>query len=49
VCVLGAEKGLPLIETVPGVSGRMVRLLEDGKAVKTTSPRFPKTTTEPDR
>jgi thiamine biosynthesis lipoprotein len=45
VAVLGPEKGLPLIETVPGVSGRMVRLGEDGKAMKTVSPRFPKTTT----
>jgi thiamine biosynthesis lipoprotein len=45
VAVLGPEKGLPLIETVPGVSGRMVRLAEDGKAVKAVSPRFPKTIT----
>jgi thiamine biosynthesis lipoprotein len=42
VCVLGAEKGFPLVEKTEGVSSRMVRIGADGKAVLSTSPRFPK-------
>jgi FAD:protein FMN transferase len=42
VCVLGPDKGFPLIEKVPGVSSRMVRIGEDGQRMLSTSPRFPR-------
>ena len=43
VCVLGPEKGLPLVEKADGVSARMVRLDEEGRAEKFVSKRFPPT------
>jgi thiamine biosynthesis lipoprotein len=46
VCVLGPEKGLPLVEKVDGVSARMVRLDEQDRAEKFTSKRFPALTIE---
>jgi thiamine biosynthesis lipoprotein len=41
VAVLGPDRGFPLIESVPGVSGRYVRKTDDGQEV-VTSKRFPK-------
>jgi thiamine biosynthesis lipoprotein len=43
VCVLGPEKGLPLVEKVDGVSARMVRLDEQDRAEEFMSKRFPPT------
>jgi thiamine biosynthesis lipoprotein len=42
VAVLGAEKGMKLLESQPGVSARMVRLTDDGKVEKVVMKNFPK-------